>query len=361
SEANPPGHWESLPLANLNNRVMEALERPWFDPKPLPDGWTDRADVTAILGDAADLLEREYGGADRIVVKDPRLSRLLPLWMPVFDAMGYTTHYGIACRNPLEVAASLRKRDAIQADHAHLLWQSHMIEAELHTRGRSRTFVHYEALLGDWRSILAALHPSAVLEPRDDIDAFLDSRYRTVTYSRADVAQSNEVPDDVKTLDALLGEIGDDWAAHEDSFDRLRQNWLESWEKRSPGTAASAFSESLPLSWIRKSRASAQQGDRSEALKAARRAVAMDPMIARHHHYLGTLLERYDQLEAADGAYREAIRLYAGEPRYLRSRAKLLHRLGRSDEAVEVMRALLALDAAEAEDENLLKDLSGGT
>lgn len=364
SEANPPGHWESTPIVSLNNRVLATLDRTWADPKPLPEDWQKRAEMAAIADRAAELIGDQFGDADRIVVKDPRFSRLLPLWRTVFDKLGYRPHFIIACRNPLEVAASLRKRDAMRRNHAILLWQSYMTEAEYHTRGLPRTLVHYGKFLADWRSVLLGRGMADIVGPdgiADDaataIDDFLDPRHRHGKIPDRDVFRSKRVWAPVRKLYALFTDTEQGLDAASDEFDELRAVWSKTWLARSPGASASIYRDKIPLSWIQKSREDARGGALADAIAAARKAVEIDPRIARHQYHLGSLLEENAELEEAERAYSRAAALYGEEPRYLRSWAKILRRLGHLEEAANVMTQALAIEPDNADNHLLLGKL----
>jgi len=58
----------------------------------------------------------------------------------------------ITLRDPLEVAASLHRRDGFSTAKSIALWLRHVLEAELHSRKMPRHIIFYENLLKDWRS-----------------------------------------------------------------------------------------------------------------------------------------------------------------------------------------------------------------
>lgn len=51
---------------------------------------------------------------------------------------------------PLEVAASLRRRNSFSRPHALALWLQHVLLAEQATRAIRRCFTLYDDLLSDW-------------------------------------------------------------------------------------------------------------------------------------------------------------------------------------------------------------------
>jgi hypothetical protein len=125
-------------------------------------------------------LAREFPEAPLFSVKDPRLSRLLPIWSAAFTRLDIEPFIIIACRNPLAVCASLQARDGFSIGHGEQLWLRYMLEAEAATRGHNRIVVHYEHLLEDWRDALApalAQLASLAAAPSDretEVNDFLD-------------------------------------------------------------------------------------------------------------------------------------------------------------------------------------------
>ena len=71
----------------------------------LPDGAFVSAAARELRQQLALLLHEEYGTSPLFVVKDPRISRLLPLWFAVLAELQIAPAIAVAVRNPLEVAA----------------------------------------------------------------------------------------------------------------------------------------------------------------------------------------------------------------------------------------------------------------
>jgi hypothetical protein len=100
-----------------------------------------------------------YDDAPLIVVKDPRLSLLIPIWDTALQHEGYTPVYVIMVRDPREVAASLLRRNGFPRSKSLLLWISYMVAVERDTRGAPRCFVAYHDLLASADTALALIEP----------------------------------------------------------------------------------------------------------------------------------------------------------------------------------------------------------
>lgn len=177
---NPRGFWESAVLTALNDRILAECGSHWDDWRPFDPGVLDPVVRAVLEREGAAALEREFGQAGLMVLKDPRLSRLLPFWQPVLAGRGIEAGAIIALRHPGAVAASLARRNAMPANMAALLWLRHVLDAERETRGLRRAFVSFDVLQRDWRVALRRAGASLGLawphDPDDVGTAFLDAR-----------------------------------------------------------------------------------------------------------------------------------------------------------------------------------------
>jgi hypothetical protein len=154
---NDRGFWESATTYSLHDQLFAALGSAWDDPYPLVDGWLETGAARAAKRAIADHIDQEFAGSKMFVVKDPRLSRLLPLWFQALDERLVEPVVVIPFRNPLEVAASLERRDGLPLAQSLLIYILGNLEAERASRGRRRVFQLYEDLISDWRSFAEKL------------------------------------------------------------------------------------------------------------------------------------------------------------------------------------------------------------
>ncbi len=161
---NPKGFFENKYVVQANDCILETLERNWDDPFPLPGGWRERFDGSQLHDDIRAFLRDEMVEGQLSALKDPRLSRLLPLWLPHFHAENVALHCAIVIRNPLEIAESLAERNGFSREKSLLLWMLHMLEAERHSRGLPRGFIRYDALLQDPEAAVGRLFRAAGLD-----------------------------------------------------------------------------------------------------------------------------------------------------------------------------------------------------
>ncbi len=151
---NPSGYWESPVVADLNDEILAAQDASWDDVFPVDETSLLSNFGLFFLGKAADVLKAEFGDAQRIVLKDPRICLLANVWKRTLVEQGFRAHFVLVIRHPGEVAASLARRNEFSRDKSLLLWLSSLLSAERKTRGDSRSFVLFDDLLADPQGVL---------------------------------------------------------------------------------------------------------------------------------------------------------------------------------------------------------------
>lgn len=146
---NVRGFFEGRAVVDVDDTALGLLGSWWGGWQQVePDDLLGRAQVVA---GARDLVREDFEGAETVVIKDPRISRLLPLWQQVLTAEGFRCVHVVAVRSPAAVVASLERRNHLSSRAGVLSWLAHSLDAEQHTREESRVFVSFERLLEDWR------------------------------------------------------------------------------------------------------------------------------------------------------------------------------------------------------------------
>lgn len=137
---NPRGFFEYAPVVDLDRDVLAALGGTWSSPPPMPRGWVNDERLTELRERAGDLSAEI---PERMVVKDPRLSLVQPLWEDVGRVPA-----GVLClRHPAAVANSLRVRNQFAVDQGLFLWFRYNAAARLNCP--DALMVEYESLLAD--------------------------------------------------------------------------------------------------------------------------------------------------------------------------------------------------------------------
>jgi O-antigen biosynthesis protein len=204
---NQTGFWEHADAVALDERLFAALGSSWQDPRPLPAKWWESGAARALRAEAVAILRSGLGAAPLVGLKDPRLCRLLPFWLPAFDEAKLAPAFVILTRDPAAVAASLEARDHIGPWKAHLLWLEYLLAAEELTRRHARVFVDYERMAADWRACasriaqgLGVQWPVPPEQAAGQIEGFLRPAVRALAPDKAHPAYVDWTRDPYQSL-----------------------------------------------------------------------------------------------------------------------------------------------------------------
>ncbi|WP_279477950.1 hypothetical protein [Aureimonas sp. SK2] len=178
---NEKGIFENRAVNAFHNDLLAHLGSGWDDPMPVSNAFVETPAGEGFVRRLADIIRDELlADAPIFAVKDPRMSRFVPLWRAAMARVGAEPLALLPLRHPLEVAASLARRDKFPRAKSLLLWLDHTLAAEAETRALRRTVLFYDALLADWRAASEGIAADLELQwPREraraeaEIDAFL--------------------------------------------------------------------------------------------------------------------------------------------------------------------------------------------
>jgi len=200
---NPTGYWEHVALTDISDQLLGAFGGSWHTPPDLPSGWEASPSVAPLRRQARSLLRNTFAEERLWGWKDPRAALTIAFWQRLVPGARYV----ICVRNPLDVAASLARRNELSAHHCHELWFRHIAGAILNTRGRPRLFVCFEDYFdsGDLQIRRLARFVGAdrrLARPTVEqaLDGFLDSQLRHHQASLIDALDDPGLPLRVKSL-----------------------------------------------------------------------------------------------------------------------------------------------------------------
>lgn len=167
TSANERGHFEAKTLVRLNDRLLTALGGTWSAPPPLPPGWADDASLAELRAEAAGSFAEVFPRRPA-AWKDPRNCIVLPFWRTVLGAGAAAV---FVYRDPLEVAGSLRARNALPLTLGLALWERYVRAACAHLEGLPTYCTNFRHVLDDpdgWvGSVSAFLEGAGVALDRD--------------------------------------------------------------------------------------------------------------------------------------------------------------------------------------------------
>jgi hypothetical protein len=188
---NPTGYWEDKGVVEINERVLKTIGLRWDDVSPIARERFRAFRIRMLRITAARYIKRAFGPHPLWGFKDPRTIRLLPFWHEVLHSRAMDDSYVVVIRNPRSVAASLFRRQAMDAASAQRLWLVHMVPFLRDLRNRPMVVVDYDLLMLQPRAQLERiadalnlpLNQSNVAEVDRFTAEFLDETLRHTTFS----------------------------------------------------------------------------------------------------------------------------------------------------------------------------------
>jgi hypothetical protein len=139
---NPDGFWEHFGFYALNERLLHYLGAGWDMPE-LPAGWASRNDIEPFREEASQLIQRMCASANGNGAwgwKDPRNSLTIQFWKSLLPDLQVV----VCVRNPLEVAASLQRRNNLSLAASGRLWLRYYQNLMDNVTARNRVVTLYE-------------------------------------------------------------------------------------------------------------------------------------------------------------------------------------------------------------------------
>jgi hypothetical protein len=209
-DTNPEGFWEHYRLMRLNERILRRLGGSWREPPEMPPGWETSEALAPERAEARALIDESFRGHDLWAWKDPRNCLTLPFWQRLLPEMRYV----ICVRNPVDVAASLQRRDEISFEQSVSLWLAYVSHALINTSGKPRLFVSYEDFFDapevTAASLAAFVGREGVLEGTDGcgkLGEVVDERLWRHRTSAGDVGRDPRIPVEVAALHQLTNQL----------------------------------------------------------------------------------------------------------------------------------------------------------
>lgn len=182
---NAKGYFEHSDIADTNEEILLRLGASWDDVLLKDDAWWSRAELRPFAEKIRQYIRRDFSRSQLWAVKDPRVCRLLPLWLEIFAAEGISPHFLFVVRSPEAVHQSLERRDGFSREKSFLLWLLHYLEAERGSRGLPRTFTLFDQFLENPTQELRRIEvelglqfPVAVEDATDCLAQFLSKNLR---------------------------------------------------------------------------------------------------------------------------------------------------------------------------------------
>lgn len=384
SGVNNAGFWEDAEIVAINEALLTSTDRRWFDSGSVPDCMA--AENPALVQKSSAHLKQYYSDGGVAVIKDPRMCRLLPFWLPVLRDHFSSIRTVIGLRHPMAVAESLRRRDCLPLEHGMLLWLDHVLGSLaplIDSNEALPLIVSYEDLMLAPEAALARLdkvldsaseaqHQEALQSLDTSKNHFTQSAYEGSYPALHDLC--------VNVYSQLRNWGGED---QQELHNIARQSYREYEQWQPLGELLSGIGREL----ITLSTASVDNGNRLQALgeeheKALQNLQTLEQLGEQHGKALDTLRERdkqiaelQEELEKLGAEHRHALTTMTQRDDRIQDQLQELHELGQQhgqaiatvqerDEQLQQLQGQLqelgsqhrfALDTVESRDQQLLQ------
>jgi hypothetical protein len=119
--ANPEGYFELLSIVQANDDLLAHYGGRWDSPPDFAPEWSDDDVAKEFVVAMRTHLDGLFGD-ERYLLKDPRMSLLVPVWRQVTQDQGCAI---VIVRDPVEVATSLHRRNGLQMLTGLALWAAY--------------------------------------------------------------------------------------------------------------------------------------------------------------------------------------------------------------------------------------------
>ena len=175
---NPSGFWEHQDVLAINEAILRELNRTWDDIAPLDSSlevWLAMSpNAIALQRAAKELLRSELAAHSVFAIKEPRMCRLLPFWGSVFHAVNADVSVVHVARFPVDVAASLHRRNNMPMNVGLAVWAEHTRAARANVdRDWPSVTVLYDRMVADPFEQVYRVGAALGLKPdREEAEAF---------------------------------------------------------------------------------------------------------------------------------------------------------------------------------------------
>lgn len=230
---NPDGYWEAVPIVDIHEQILAECRSDWQSPKQ----WTIEDLSQTRLEHYTGRLWYEYSRCypDRgiPVLKDPRVSRLAPLWLKIFQDQQVWVGCVIVYRPYHQVIKSLAAAWGTSETVSLQIWSCYMLDAEHNSRAIPRVFISFEQAMLDQKQALEAVFRSLGEALRDsvqapaEIDTILKPELVHHRHANTGQIESSEWLDFADAIDTHVRAAIDTGIVDTHEFDTLRAGFYK--------------------------------------------------------------------------------------------------------------------------------------
>lgn len=232
---NPRGNQEEVHLLALSKALRNSVGLRADSVRRLDASAFRNPRTLALAERLRKAIESHFGQQHLWAFKYAGTGRILPIWLDLLPKMGIEPAFVFAYRNPVSVASSRVKLDAVRGrlEHNQLEWIAHVVPTFNLLRGQRVIVVDYDRLVDDadyeLRRIAAGLGIPVLPETEAGIRSFgrdfLRTDWRHTRFSDRDLENDDELNPLLRRAAMLLSRLAADSAEFDD--DDVWAEWRE--------------------------------------------------------------------------------------------------------------------------------------
>lgn len=176
---NEKGFFENSQVVRINDELFDDACSSWDD--PLANCFEQNGTIAesfSVYNNTLSTVRTEYASHQLWGMKDPRTSLNLGFWQRVFSGVNVEPYYIIMLRHPLEVAASLEKRDMFSSKKSLMLWINYTLSSYMQCLDKQCCILKYDKLLSEPETVILELESTLGVMLDSTKTSFIDRKLR---------------------------------------------------------------------------------------------------------------------------------------------------------------------------------------
>lgn len=225
NKGNPKGYFEDTRVVKLNDTILQTFNLRWDDTRPFNKNWLLDADNIILLQLLRDLLKDITSNQQRVSLKDPRLCRVLPIWLKATELFDIKLELVVLIRPPSQSIYSLMKRDNTSFKQSALIWLRYCLELVQTLKNMPYRLIQFDHLVTNpvptlEQSLNLNINPATAAEINDFFNPALlsatlvpeniinsEDEYEIALMNKCDMAYRALIEEDLSCFSNMLAEL----------------------------------------------------------------------------------------------------------------------------------------------------------
>ena len=228
---NPRGFFENASIKKFNSEIIRTSGLTFASPFISSEVIFESVDFKEQKLKLKQVIVNEFEEAPHILIKDPQLSFLLPLYKEALTELGYKIKTIAVLRNPASVATSIYDAHRIRKVRSYLLYLQYYSQLESYSRDMDRVLVSFEDLIDNPPKFISTLIENLGLKKIENQDEILSSFLDTAKFEGKDEnLEVENVPDSTMRIYELLSNMtpkGQDNKTNQKKLNKVTSELME--------------------------------------------------------------------------------------------------------------------------------------